>query len=227
MKLLNTSSCRSFFNLIPYICGSSLIYNTSARHKRYECDTSVTLATRVRHEQHKCNTSATQVLHERNERDTSATRTTQMQHEWKKLILISTRVKTLSTPLYLLDCNWTRTQNHLVCKLTLNHLPKWSVWINGWVFVYQLSGSGFESSCSQLNFRFRACFEQGVPWHLGNYRRWIHSETHTWHEKNIQCYIYYMASERLQGDEHFHSRNYLLEMPCFHAKMHLKSAPQN
>ena len=26
-----------------------------------------------------------------------------------------------------------------------------------------LSGCGFESSCSHLNFRFRACFEQGVP----------------------------------------------------------------
>ena len=29
--------------------------------------------------------------------------------------------------------------------------------------VYELSGSGFESSCSHLNFRFRSCFEQGVP----------------------------------------------------------------
>ena len=29
--------------------------------------------------------------------------------------------------------------------------------------VYKLSGSGFESSCSHLNFRFRSCFEQGVP----------------------------------------------------------------
>ena len=44
----------------------------------------------------------------------------------------------------------------------------------------------FESSCSHLNFRFRACFEQGVPWHSGNYRVWIHSETRTWHNKNIQ-----------------------------------------
>ena len=25
-----------------------------------------------------------------------------------------------------------------------------SVWPNGWVFVYELSGSGFESSCSHL-----------------------------------------------------------------------------
>ena len=46
--------------------------------------------------------------------------------------------------------------------------------------------------------------------------------------KNIfpHPYIYYMASERLQGEEQFHSKNYLLEMPCFHAKMRLKSAPQ-
>ena len=35
-----------------------------------------------------------------------------------------------------------------------------------------------------------------------------------------------MESERLQGEERFHSKNYLLEMPCCHAKMRLKSAPQ-
>ena len=62
------------------------------------------------------------------------------------------------------------------------------VWPNGWVFVYELSGSGFESSCNHLNFRFCACFEQGVPWHSGNYRVWIHSETRTWHDKNIQSF---------------------------------------
>ena len=46
--------------------------------------------------------------------------------------------------------------------------------------------------------------------------------------KNIFSYhyIYYMASERLQGEEQFHSKNYLLEMSRFHAKMRLKSAPQ-
>ena len=47
-------------------------------------------------------------------------------------------------------------------------------------------GSGFESSCSHWNVRYRPCFEQGVPWHLGNYRVWIHSETLTWHDKSIQ-----------------------------------------
>ena len=46
--------------------------------------------------------------------------------------------------------------------------------------------------------------------------------------KNIfsHPYIYYIVSGRLQGAEQFHSKNYLLEMPRFHAKMRLKSAPQ-
>ena len=35
-----------------------------------------------------------------------------------------------------------------------------------------------------------------------------------------------MTSGRLQGEEQFHSKNYLLEMPRFHAKMRLKSGPQ-
>ena len=35
-----------------------------------------------------------------------------------------------------------------------------------------------------------------------------------------------MASERLQGEEQFHSKNYLLEMPRSYAKMRLTSAPQ-
>ena len=33
-----------------------------------------------------------------------------------------------------------------------------------------------------------------------------------------------MASERLQGEERLHSKNYLLEMSCFHPKMRLKGA---
>ena len=75
------------------------------------------------------------------------------------------------------DCNWTRIQNHLVCK--------WTLKLNGWVFIYELSGCGFESYCSHLNFRFHTCFEQ-VPWNSGNYRAWIHSEMNMWHDKNMQ-----------------------------------------
>ena len=39
-------------------------------------------------------------------------------------------------------------------------------------------------------------------------------------------YISYLLNERLQGEEQFHSKNCLLEMPRSHTKMHLKSAPQ-
>ena len=35
-----------------------------------------------------------------------------------------------------------------------------------------------------------------------------------------------MASERLEGEEQFHSQNYLSKMPRSHTKMCLKSAPQ-
>ena len=55
--------------------------------------------------------------------------------------------------------------------------------------------SGFESSCSHLNFRFRACFEQGVSWHSGNYRVWIHSERRTWHDKNVETMRIFLTSE--------------------------------
>ena len=42
----------------------------------------------------------------------------------------------------------------------------------------------------------------------------------------LHPYISYIANERLQGEEQFHSKNYLLEKLCSHAKMRLKSAPQ-
>ena len=80
----------------------------------------------------------------------------------------------------------TYSQMHYTDKYSQHSSIIWPVWLNGWVFVYELSGCGFESSCSHLNFRFCACFEQGVPWRSGNYRVWIHSETCTWHDKNIQ-----------------------------------------
>ena len=70
----------------------------------------------------------------------------------------------------------------------------WPVWLNGWVFVYELSGCGFESRCSHLIFRYGACFEQGVSWHSGNCRVWIHSQTRTWHDKNIQPYVLLLST---------------------------------
>ena len=42
--------------------------------------------------------------------------------------------------------------------------------LNGWVFVYELSGCEFQFCCSHLNVRYRTCFNQGVPSHSGNYK---------------------------------------------------------
>ena len=77
--------------------GSSLIYNTSARHVRHECDTSDTNVTRVRHECDKSETRATRVWHKC---DTSTTRTTRVRHDWKILISITTQIKTFSHPYF-------------------------------------------------------------------------------------------------------------------------------
>ena len=51
----------------------------------------------------------------------------------------------------------------LKIKIGKSEINLVSVWPNGRVFVYELSGSGLESSCCHLNFRFHACFKQGVP----------------------------------------------------------------
>ena len=59
------------------------------------------------------------------------------------------------------DCKEIQTHSHLVRKRTS------PVWRNGWVFVYEQSGCGFESRCSHLNFRYGASFKQRVPWHSG------------------------------------------------------------
>ena len=52
--------------------------------------------------------------------------------------------------------------NHLVRKQTLNHLAKLAVWLNDWLFVYELRCCGFDFRCCYLNFRYRTCFEQVV-----------------------------------------------------------------
>ena len=63
--------------------------------------------------------------------------------------------------------------------------------LNGWVFIYKLSGCGFESRCSHLKFRYRTCLEQGCHQHSVNFRVWIHSKLRTWHDKNIQSNALY------------------------------------
>ena len=43
------------------------------------------------------------------------------------------------------------------------HMVEWNEHKNYSVFIYKLSGCGFESRCSRLIFRYCACFEQEVP----------------------------------------------------------------
>ena len=100
----------------------------------------------------------------------------------------------------------TRTYNQMYRrdKYSQHSSITWPVWQNGLVFVYRLSGSGCDSRCSHLKFRFRACFEQGVPWHSGNYGVWIHSETRAWHDKNIQSsHIVFLIKKRRSADAQY------------------------
>ena len=99
--------------------------------------------------------------------------------------------------------------------------------LHGCVFVFELSGYGFESSCSHLSFRFPTCFEQGGPWHSGNYRMRIHSEKLMWHYKNIQSYIFiykYTFSTRCYNVNClFNAKIMQLILIILHQKDHLVS----
>ena len=75
------------------------------------------------------------------------------------------------------DCNGTRTYKHLVSKQTLNHLAKLAFYgwvveysfnsvLNGWMFVYELSGCVFESRCSHLNQLLYLKTQPIGPWKL-------------------------------------------------------------
>ena len=87
-------------------------------------------------------------------------------------------------PIY--DMTITYSQMHHTHKYSQHRSIIWPVWLNSWVFVYKLSGCGFQSHCCHLNFRYYTCFKQGVPWHSGNYGVWIHFEKSIWHDNNIQ-----------------------------------------
>ena len=78
------------------------------------------------------------------------------------------------------------SQMHRTYKYSQHSWIIWPIWLNCCVFVYEISGCGFESCCNHLNLRFCAFFEKGVPWHSANYRVWIHSEMRTWNDMNIQ-----------------------------------------
>ena len=59
------------------------------------------------------------------------------------------------------------SQMHCTDKYSQENSIIWPAWLNGWVFIYELSGFWFESRCCHLKFRYDTCFEQEVPWHSG------------------------------------------------------------
>ena len=80
----------------------------------------------------------------------------------------------------------TYCQMHNINKYSQHSSIIWQVRLNDWAFVYELGGCVFQYRCNHLNFRHRAYLEQAVPWHSGNSRVYIHSETSMWHYKNTQ-----------------------------------------
>ena len=52
------------------------------------------------------------------------------------------------------------SQMHCTDKYSEHSSIIWSVWRNGWVLVYELSGSGFESSCSHINCKICKIFSK-------------------------------------------------------------------
>ena len=113
--------------------GSSLIYNTSARHKLHECitsDTNATQVTQIQHKQHECNTRATRVLHKRHECNT------------RTLILTTTRIKTyFHSPTFTIwQVKDYKERNNFILRTTfwkcLVPMPKcvWKVHHKNWTF---------------------------------------------------------------------------------------------
>ena len=73
------------------------------------------------------------------------------------------------------DCNGICSHNHLVLKRTLNHSAKLTKWLSCIVIFcdYELNGYGFESCCSQLNFRYHP-YPELLRWCLRNSKAKIH-----------------------------------------------------
>ena len=69
----------------------------------------------------------------------------------------------------------------------------------------QSSCCGFLFSCTHLNFRFRTCFDQGFPWHLGNYilsiKLW--NAYDKWQEHTVKCTIQISSHESAQLFDQF------------------------
>ena len=78
------------------------------------------------------------------------------------------------------DSNEIRTHKH---QFINKHS---AILLNGWVFIYKLSGCGFKSHCCHLTLDVVPASSKEFLDIQANYRVWIHSETCTWHDNNRQ-----------------------------------------
>ena len=83
------------------------------------------------------------------------------------------------------DCQKNKLNKHFKWQIRYSN-PPCPVWLNGWMFVYELSSCWFESRCYHLKFSYGTSIEQEIAWYSGNYRVKIHSEMRLWHDSNIQ-----------------------------------------
>ena len=102
--------------------------------------------------------------------------------------------------------------------------------ISKWYYSYQTSGiwvrhKWHECGTSATQVRLSDTSATRVRISARRTTRVRHERKINYTSENIFSHpcISYMANERLQREEQFHSKNYLLEMPCHHAKMSLKS----
>ena len=65
------------------------------------------------------------------------------------------------------------------------------IWLQMDSNLAPLSSQPFGQIIQMVECSFKNYFEQGVPWHSGSYRVWIHSEARTSHDKNIQSFRYF------------------------------------
>ena len=73
------------------------------------------------------------------------------------------------------------TQMQRTDKYSEHNSIIWPLCPNGSVFVLRTKWFWVRVQLQSLKFHISR-----LPWHSGNYRVWIHSETRTWHDKNIR-----------------------------------------
>ena len=85
------------------------------------------------------------------------------------------------------------------------------------MYVYELSGCGFNSGCCHLNLRHGACFMQGFPWHSGKYRLidyvWWMAWLHIYVSVLVAWFVLWLVSSIVEVEK-WRQYNLLLYCHC-------------